>query len=101
MSRPSIEVEWSDRAHEQAIRSSQSLCSLQPKRISVTVPQTGREFLADIGAQLDKALTGGTLIQGKRTAAMFRGHRRGTRALQATEGLLIVWSNYGFNSLTI
>lgn len=41
------------------------------RKISVTAPQTAQEFLAAIGAQLDKALTDDTLIHGQRTAAMF------------------------------
>lgn len=41
------------------------------RKISVTEPQTAREFLAEIGTQLDKALTDKALIQGQRTAAMF------------------------------
>jgi len=41
------------------------------RKISVTAPQTAQEFLAEIGAQLDKALIDDTLIQGQRTAAMF------------------------------
>ncbi|QUS40613.1 hypothetical protein RPMA_18550 [Tardiphaga alba] len=41
------------------------------RKISVTEPQSAREFLAEIGTQLDKALTDNTLIQGQRTAAMF------------------------------
>ncbi|MCK1269166.1 hypothetical protein IVB44_06635 [Bradyrhizobium sp. 49] len=41
------------------------------RKISVTAPQTAQEFLAAIGAQLDKALTDDILIAGQRTAAMF------------------------------
>ena len=41
------------------------------RKISITAPQTAEEFLAEIGAQLDKALTDDTLIQGHRTVAMF------------------------------